>query len=360
MKAPLCHPVMNKRATIPLSELVSGKLQVNMRECVANPNVVAPWSTIIQRTFGLSNHYELWYHKHCFQNFGTAANRLSSQVRLLVKQKPIVSADLKISIVQVTFSFARCASLWQQRASPTWTTSVQFAWRRFYLQFTNVSMGTFCAIRVKRKLATVLCAGKGFEQRTNTVPWSGENYWNAGAFLYVFTQRMHVMDEVEWNPGTWAGLSVCVSNSGIPVVSILFWTSSYEEPDQFDSPCRSLNVCEIMGIGNCAATVSKQELLNHFALFHNNDVVCNVWEGYLNSPYNVTLILPKANSTVTEYVAIRTYEPYYPVFFVLAICYAEGRVSWVPYILGSKKAASFYSSQMRMGRADGPVRINEN
>ena len=115
-----------------------------------------------------------------------------------------------------------------------------------------------------------------------------------------------------------------------------------------------------MGIGNCSATVPKQELLNHFALFHNNDVVCNVWEGYVDTPYNVTMIIPRANSMVTEYVAFCAHEPYYPVMFVLAIIYAEGRVSWVPYILGSKKAASFYGCQIRMGRAVEPVQINHS
>ena len=61
--------------------------------------------------------------------------------------------------------------------------------------------------------------------------------------------------------------------------------------------------------------------------------------------------LPKVNSRTTEYIAIAVHEKY----FILAIRFGGGRVSWVPYILGSEKTAGFYGCQIQAGGAVEPV-----
>ena len=113
-----------------------------------------------------------------------------------------------------------------------------------------------------------------------------------------------------------------------------------------------------MGIRSCSAAVSKQQLLNHLVMFHDNDVRYVVPDGYLETPYNVTMPLPKANSRKTEHIAIAVHEKYCrfcPVIFILAIRFGRGTVSWVPYILSSEKMASFYGCEIQIGEAVRPV-----
>ena len=121
------------------------------------------------------------------------------------------------------------------------------------------------------------------------------------------------------------------------------------------SPSRSLNFCDLMGIKSCSASVSKQDSLNHFGFFHNSYVRCIVWDCHVNTAYNITMQVPRVNSETIEYVAFNVKGQDSPTILLLCIKFAGGRVSWAPYILGSKKTASLYYYQIQMGRAAEPV-----
>ena len=129
--------------------------------------------------------------------------------------------------------------------------------------------------------------------------------------------------------------------------------------DQFVSPSRSLNFCELIGIKSCFEVVSKQELLNHLVRSHNNDVRWMIGDGHLDTRYKFTMPIPKANSRAhNEYIAFSVNEQYClfcPVILILAIRFSRGRISWVPYILGSKMTAGFYGCRIQIGETAEPV-----